>query len=94
MFLFFNPICHPGVIARLSEVREFLYHEAFTCSEDLKLWTDMLCAGRRFAVQDEYLLLYRVHGGQVTAATGGAQREPIRPDHVRYVYQAFVFAQR
>lgn len=83
LFLFFNPICHPGVIARLADIRAFMYTEGFSCSEDLKLWTEMLYAGKRFAVQDEYLLLYRLHDRQITAT------DPRDRDQYREIIQAF-----
>ena len=72
------PLFHPGVIARMDKVKEFGYSEAHTCTEDLKLWTDIAAAGGKIAVQKDYLLLYRLHPGQITANTSDRQKEERR----------------
>ena len=78
LFLFFNPIVHPGTILRRETMAGMAYDPAFTCTEDLDLWTRLLCAGKRLAVQQDYLLLYRRHPGQITANSSGAQRAQCR----------------
>ncbi|MBR4749345.1 MAG: glycosyltransferase family 2 protein [Abditibacteriota bacterium] len=72
------PLFHPGVIARMDRVREHGYSVAHTCTEDLKLWTDIAAAGHKIAVQKDYLLLYRLHPGQITANTSDKQKEERR----------------
>ncbi len=73
-FLFTVPVSHPGVIARLDDVRKIGYDTGYTCTEDLKLWTDLLLAGKKIAVQKDFLLLYRLHPEQVTATTSEKQK--------------------
>ncbi len=68
-FLFTVPVSHPGVIARMDDVKAIGYDTDYTCTEDLKLWTDLLLAGKKIAVQKDFLLLYRLHPEQITATT-------------------------
>ena len=91
LFLFFNPMVHPGMILRRAAMEGMRYDPARTCTEDLDLWVRLLCAGKRLAVQEEYLLLYRCHPGQITANSGGAQREQCR-DILRRFYEHTLFA--
>lgn len=72
-FLFFNPIIHPGVIARRKELEEFCYCKKFSCTEDFDLWIRMLCRDKKMAVQNDYLLLYRQHKEQITVITAEKQ---------------------
>lgn len=74
-FLFFNPIVHPGIIARKKDIDEFGYREKFSCTEDLDLWIRMLCAEKKMAVQNDYLLLYRQHKNQITVKMEEEQRK-------------------
>ena len=74
MLLLFNPVIHPGVIAKTDVIRRFGYIPERTCSEDLDIWTRMVSGGKKIAVQNEYLLLYRLHAGQITATTNTKQR--------------------
>lgn len=90
LFLFFNPILHPGVIARAPEMKAFGYDPAFTCTEDLELWTRLLAQGRKLAIQDEYLVCYRLHDRQITATTDQKQREEYRVIARRF-YQKLLF---
>lgn len=67
LLLAFNPMVHPGVIAKSSVYKAHRYSAEFTCTEDMRLWTELVCDGLQIAVMDDYLLLYRHHAGQVTA---------------------------
>lgn len=78
LFLFFNPIVHPCVFARTEAVRSLGYDPDCSCTEDLSLWLRMLEAGKVLMRQPDYLLLYRLHEGQVTATSGAAQRTEVR----------------
>ena len=78
LFLFFNPLINPGVILRREAMEGMAYDQTYTCTEDLDLWVRLLCAGKRLAVQEEYLLLYRRHPGQITANSTSTQREQCR----------------
>ena len=69
MFLFFDPVLHPGVIARAELMRRYPYDPACTCTEDMDLWVRMLRDGVRFAGNEEYLMLYRMHEKSISATT-------------------------
>lgn len=75
LFLFFNPILHPGVIARREIFAEKGYDESCSCTEDLELWIRLLQEGKSIAVQDDYLMMYRLHENQVTATRSGEQKD-------------------
>ena len=78
LLLFFNPILNPGVIGRRPVLQAFGYDPEYSCTEDLDLWMRMLAQGQRLAIQPEYLMLYRLHGKQVTSTTLQRQREQYR----------------
>ncbi len=90
LFLFFNPILHPGVIARREIFAEKGYDEAYSCTEDLELWIRLLQEGKNIAVQDDYLMLYRLHKNQVTATSGERQREQYK-GIINSFYRKFLF---
>lgn len=69
MLLVSNPILHPGVIARAEVLKEFKYDAAYTCTEDLELWTRLAMAGKKMAILPECLLIYRLHDKQITSTT-------------------------
>lgn len=89
-FLFFNPIVHPGVIARKTVMEKFWYREEFTCTEDFDLWIRMLAAGETLAIQEDYLLLYRIHEKQVTKTARKQQQEQYRRI-IRPFYEKMLF---
>ena len=78
LLLFTNPILHPGVIARAEDIRAFGYDPSCTCTEDLDLWTRMAASGRKLAMQDAYLMFYRLHDKQITATTLEKQQREVR----------------
>lgn len=78
LLLFFNPILNPGVIGRRTVLQAFGYDPACSCTEDLDLWLRMAAQGQRLAIQPEYLMLYRLHGKQITFNTLQGQREQYR----------------
>lgn len=77
MLLFTNPLIHPGVIARREIMLDNPYDPSHTCTEDLNLWCRLASAGHRLALQDDYLLLYRLHDKQITATTLDRQKEEV-----------------
>lgn len=91
LFLFFNPIVHPGVIVRREALEGMEYDTTHTCTEDLDLWIRLLLAGKTLAVQEDYLLLYRLHDKQITANTAARQREEYR-ETIRRFYAGTVSA--
>jgi glycosyltransferase involved in cell wall biosynthesis len=63
---------HPATVLRKSAVQEAGgYRQAFWPAEDIDLWARIVERGHRVAVQDEYLLKYRIHG---TSASIGRAR--------------------
>ena len=90
LFLFFDPILHPGVIAKTEDMREMTYFSEYSRTEDLKLWTEMLIRGKKFAVQGEYLMLYRIHENQVTGKFHEKQREQYKKIILRF-YEKMLF---
>ncbi len=73
MFLFFNPVLHPGVMARAEVMKQYLYDPECTCTEDYDIWTRMVEGGVKFSCVDEYLMLYRLHGNSITSTTKDKQ---------------------
>lgn len=74
LFLFSNPIAQSAVIIQTEVLQKFLYNPEFMFTEDLDLWSRILESGGRIAVQDEYMLLYRTHGNQVTVKYNAEQK--------------------
>ncbi len=83
-FLFFNPVAHAAMIVRKKDLASFGYREQFFCTEDFDLWIRMLCSGKKMAVQDDYLFMYRQHENQTTVTTTKDQREQSRSIIQRY----------
>lgn len=75
LFLFFNPILHPGVIGRREIFAEYAYDPSFSCTEDFDLWTRMLCGREKIGIQMDYLMIYRIHAAQVSTAKKDMQKE-------------------
>lgn len=91
MFLFFDPILHPGVIAVREQLEQLKYDPAYSCTEDLELWTRMLMCHKRFGIQEDYLMLYRIHDGQITATSKALQRKQYQSLIVKF-YRERMFA--
>lgn len=89
-FLFFNPVLHPGVIARREVMRHFAYDPARTCSEDMDLWMRMLTSGVEIVCQNDYLMLYRLHVASISASTKGRQAKEVT-DLERAFYEKHLF---
>ena len=73
MFLFFDPVLHPGVIVKSSVMKKYRYDPLHTCSEDLDLWTRMLVDGVKMTSSGDFLMLYRIHASSITAKTKDKQ---------------------
>lgn len=78
LFLFFQPIIHPGVIARREDMLALRYNPSISFAEDLDLWTRMIRSGRRIAMVDEHMHMYRIHGNQVSVVHSNKQRDQYR----------------
>jgi glycosyltransferase involved in cell wall biosynthesis len=58
---------HPATVLKKSAVLEVAgYRQAFWPAEDIDLWNRIVERGHRVAVQDEYLLKYRIHGSSAS----------------------------
>ena len=75
--LFTNPILHPGIIARAEVIKSLQYDPSFTCTEDMELWTRFALNGHKMAIQEEYLMLYRIHDKQITSTTLARQHDEV-----------------
>ena len=63
-----NSIAHPSVMFRKSllEVRNPIYNEEYTYSQDYELWQFLLLKGHKFHTLDIPLLLYRKNRRQIS----------------------------
>lgn len=77
MLLVSNPILHPGVIAKAEVMKELCYDTTLTCTEDLELWTRMVCKNYKIQNLPECLLIYRLHDKQITSTTLERQRTEV-----------------
>lgn len=77
LLLMTNPILHPGIIAKAEVLKSNLYDTSLTCTEDLELWSRLVMAGKRIAIQQEYLMIYRLHDKQITATTRQRQEKEV-----------------
>lgn len=84
LLLVTNPILHPGIIAKAEVIRALQYDKAFTCTEDLELWTRFLMAGHAVKIQSEYLMIYRLHDKQITKTTLDKQYREVLNVQKRY----------
>jgi glycosyltransferase involved in cell wall biosynthesis len=64
----YNPMSHPSIIIRKSRLnnKKQLYKYNYLCTEDYKLWTDLIKEGKYFANIPQVLLLSRSSENQVT----------------------------
>ena len=63
MIAFNHPAC---ALKRAAVLSVGGYRQAFWPAEDCDLWARVVEAGYRVAVQDEYLLKYRIHGSSAS----------------------------
>lgn len=91
LLLFTNPILHPGVIAKSEIIKQLKYDVSLTCTEDLELWTRFAMENHKMEIQDEYLMLYRIHDKQITETTRERQYKEVVAIQRKY-YSAFLEA--
>ena len=77
LLLVTNPILHPGVIAKTAVMKKLLYDKALTCTEDLDVWVRAAKNGIKMQIQNEYLMLYRIHEKQITGTTLDRQKKEV-----------------
>ncbi len=68
VFLFTTPVMHNCVIAKKKFYETYTYKKEYTHSEDWNLWYRS-SKDFKFAGQNEYLILYRIHESQTTTST-------------------------
>ncbi len=68
--ILYNPMIHPSVIIRRSDLQNNGYKTGYPCAEDYKLWTDLASQDFRFANLPDVLLKYRRSPSQVTQTKG------------------------
>lgn len=77
MLVIANPILHPGVIARADVMKKLRYDTTLTCTEDLEMWSRAAKSDIKIVIQDEYLMLYRIHDKQITSTTLDRQKKEV-----------------
>ena len=81
-----SPICHPSAMFRRDVIRELGgYDPSFAPAEDVNLWTRLALHRCHAAVIQEPLLLYRRHGGQLSAVKVTRQRGNVRRSQQRFL---------
>lgn len=84
LLLVTNPILHPGIIAKAEVIRELGYDKAFTCTEDMELWSRFVMSNHKIEILPEYLMIYRLHDKQITETTRERQRGEVIAIQKRY----------
>ena len=67
LMLITNPMIHPSIIMKKSELGHHVYSKGYDYAEDYKLWTDLAVQGKRFANIPDVLLRYRTSPKQVSS---------------------------
>ena len=76
-----NVICHPAVCYH-SSFWDQKYNESLVGYEDFDLWKRQYAKRKKFFILDDYLLLYRIHSGQITKKFDKHGKEKCKPvDH-------------
>ena len=58
-------------------MKKYKYDPSHTCSEDLDLWIRMVCDGVSISSSGDFLMLYRIHGGSITANSLERQKNEV-----------------
>lgn len=77
LLLVTNPILHPGVIAKGDAMKKLGYDESLTCTEDFDIWVRAAKENYKIQLQSDYLMLYRIHGSQITGTTLEKQKKEV-----------------
>ncbi len=89
LLLVTNPLLHPGVIAKKEFMQKLKYDTGLTCTEDLELWTRAAKQNYKMAIQDAYLMLYRIHNKQITETTLERQYKEVLKIQKKYCPELF-----
>ena len=87
--LFSSPFAHPAVMMRTELVRQLRYDRTWEKAEDYDLWERAAEAGWKMTNVPEVLLLYRVHGAQISTRTANRQQQ--QGQEIRRRYWEYVF---
>lgn len=87
--LFSSPFAHPSVMMRTEFVKQLYYDRAWEKAEDYDLWERAAEAGWKMTNVPEVLLMYRVHGAQISSQTPMLQQQ--QGQEIRRRYWEFVF---
>lgn len=85
--IFENPICHPSVMFRAELVKKG-WKYLNSCFEDYDLWTRLLLVEKASRIK-ESLLLYRVHGENISIKVYDSEIKEVTASTKRYVEQLF-----
>lgn len=75
--LFGSAFAHPLVFAKTQCLKDNPYSEKYPCAEDYELWCRLAVQGYRFGNQNEVLLFYREHSGQISQAKSVTQQASV-----------------
>lgn len=89
LLLVTNPILHPGVIAKSDVIKKLGYDETLTCTEDFDIWARAAKSGMAIKIQRDYLMLYRIHGSQITGTTLEKQKKEVLSIQKRHYPEIF-----
>ena len=87
--LFCSPFAHPSVMMRTALVKQLRYDKAWEKAEDYDLWERAAEAGWRMTNVPKVLLLYRVHGSQISTTTSARQQQLTLQIQRRYWQSVF-----
>jgi len=87
--LFCSPFAHPSVMMRTALVKQLRYDKAWEKAEDYDLWERAAEASWRMTNVPEVLLLYRVHGSQISTTTSARQQQLTLQIQRRYWQSVF-----
>lgn len=87
--LFCSPFAHPSVMMRAALVKRLRYDSTWEKAEDYDLWERAAEDGWKMMNVPEVLLLYRIHGAQISTKTASRQQQ--QGQEIRRRYWEFVF---
>ncbi len=88
--LFCSPFAHPTVMMRTSLVKKLRYNKACEKVEDYDLWERAAEGDWQMTNVPEVLLMYRVHGAQIS--TSNSDRQFTLGQQIQYRYWAYLFS--
>lgn len=95
--LFCSPFAHPAVMMRAASVKLLRYDKAYEKAEDYDLWERAAEVGWKMTNVPEVLLLYRLHGAQISTITSMRQQQltlQVQRRYWKYIFETMRLDQR